>query len=86
MIFKFSYPICSYAVSYNKNLTFFDQVNVFLRVLYIKFEETEERGENDLADCPGGNKVSHHCPWVTFSFKDLKDVDLTTSGTGICDA
>jgi len=56
------------------------------RVLYIKFEETEERGENDLADCPGGNKVSHHCPWVTFSFKDLKDVDLTTSGTGICDA
>ena len=62
------------------------EVNVFPRVLYIKFEETEERGENDLADCPGGNKVSHHCPWVTFSFKDLKDVDLTTSGTGICDA
>ena len=58
---------------------------MFPRVLYVKFEETRERTDSDLADCPGGNKVKQNCPWVAFNFKDLKDVDLTTAGTGICE-
>jgi len=53
--------------------------------MYIKFIEENERTENDLADCPGGNLVSTNCPWVSFKFKNLEGVDLTTAGTGVCD-
>jgi len=57
--------------------------NVFLdtatRILYVKFIETEERTDNDLADCPGGNLISRHCPWVHFNFKKLTDINFNNA-------
>ena len=55
------------------------------RVMYVKFIESEERTETDLADCAGGLLAKTHCPTVQFKFDFMDDVDLTTAGTAICE-
>lgn len=44
-------------------------------ILYAKFSENDERGPQDLADCPGSLEVDKGCPRVRFNFNNM-DVNL----------
>jgi len=46
-------------------------------ILYVKFIEELERGENDLGDCPASLLVSRGCPFITLNFKKLENIDFT---------
>jgi len=45
-------------------------------ILYVKFIEVDERGEDDLGDCPGSLLVNKGCPFVSLNFKNLENIDF----------